>query len=91
MKNKFVKGILFILSSVIISMVSWYLFTKSTIDFFWGGFPSGIISGILFLIFNFYFFNKKCIYKILVYVIILLVVSICVAKGGDWFFYIFGV
>lgn len=89
--NKLIKGLLIILLSIVVSLISWYICTTSKIEYFWGGLPAGIISGVVFLVVNYYFSNLSLIKKIVLYLVILLIVSICVAKGGDWVFDIYGV
>lgn len=95
MGKYFFKGVLFLLFSAVFSFFCWagYFFND-----FWGiipavyaGVPAGIITGLLFLIFNYQFIsheNKVVLFvkRLMLYGIILFVVSIVFAKGGDWIF-----
>ena len=95
---KFLKVIGFLLGSIIISMLFWFLFERdgwgSSIAVIWGGIPSGFISGILFFIGNYYLrLGEKKEYKhlkqLLIYFFMLLIVSLLFRYGGDWYYDIF--
>ncbi|RZL39547.1 MAG: hypothetical protein EOO96_00360 [Pedobacter sp.] len=95
MGKHFFKGLFFLLFSAVFSFACWSLFLYND---FWGvipalyaGVPSGIVAGLLFLIFNYQFIkdeNKLRRYtkQFVLYSIILLISSIIFAKGGDWIF-----
>ncbi|KRT13151.1 hypothetical protein ASU31_26050 [Pedobacter ginsenosidimutans] len=94
----FLKVIGFLLGSILISMLFWFLFERggwgASIAVIWGGIPSGLISGILFLIGNYYLkLGEKKEYKylkqLLLYFFILLIVSVLFRYGGDWYYDVF--
>jgi len=95
MGKKIINGLFLILSSIVISFVCWYIVFYN--DFWgivpaiYGGIPSGIISGLLFLIVDYKWIEGEDILRLffkrlIVYSIILLIVSVIAAKGGDWMF-----
>ena len=88
----------FLLGSILMSMLLWLLIERgkwgSSIAVVWGGIPSGLISGILFLTGNYFLrLNEKKQYKhikqVLLYFLILLMVSVLFRYGGDWYFDVF--
>jgi hypothetical protein len=94
----FLKAIGFLLGSILISMLFWFLFERSgwgaSIAIIWGGIPSGLVSGILFLISNYYLKlgkkkEYKCFKQLLIYFFILLMVSVLFKYGGDWYYDVF--
>jgi len=96
--SSFFKIMGFLLASIMVSMFCWALFERggwgASIAVVWGGIPSGLTAGILFLMGNYYLqLNEKKTYKyikqLLFYFIILLIVSILFRYGGDWYFKIF--
>jgi len=95
MGKKIINGLLLILSSIVISFVCWYIVFNN--DFWgivpaiYGGIPSGIVTGLLFLIVDYKWIEGedrfRLFFKRLIsYSIILLIVSVIAAKGGDWMF-----
>jgi hypothetical protein len=87
------KGLLFLATSSLIAVAFFYVaYPLVPFTFFIAillGIPSGIITGLIFMIINFCFFGKietnKLPKQIVVYLIILLVVSVLFGYGGDWF------
>ncbi|MGQ7853677.1 hypothetical protein ACUN24_05465 [Pedobacter sp. WC2501] len=98
-KSKILRGLIFILFSVFFCVSLWTICEGSS----WGsefvvigaGVPSGLISGVLFLISNYYYFklDEKKEYKVLkqsiFYFLILLTVSVLFRYGGDWYYGVF--
>lgn len=92
MGRDFFKGLLFLLLSSIIAAVFFYvaypLAPFAYFVAFWLGVPSGIVTALLFMTINFYFFKNIKKYKLLkqsiAYVIILLIVCVLFGYGGDW-------
>ncbi|MBB6240494.1 membrane-associated HD superfamily phosphohydrolase [Pedobacter sp. AK013] len=93
--GNFFKVIGFLLGSILMSMLLWFLVERgkwgSSIAVVWGGIPSGLISGILFLISNHFLRLRekkqyKYIKQVLLYFLILLIVSVLFRYGGDWYF-----
>jgi membrane protein YdbS with pleckstrin-like domain len=91
-KSKFLKGLFFILFSVFFCVSLWTIYEGGS----WGnefvvigaGVPSGLISGVLFLISNYYFKlnekkESKYVKQVLLYFFILLFVSVLFKYGGD--------
>ncbi|WP_316735687.1 hypothetical protein [Pedobacter aquatilis] len=95
MGRHFFKGVLFLIFSAVFSFLCWFGVAYND---FWGivpalyaGAPAGVLAGLLFLIFNFKFIKDENKYKLFfkrfaLYLLILFVVSILFAKGGDWIF-----
>ncbi len=97
-KGNFLKVMGLLLGSILISMLFWLLVEQggwgTSIAVIYGGIPSGIISGILFLITNYYLkLSEKKEYKFLkqsiLYLLILLTVSMLFRYGGDWYYDVF--
>ena len=88
------RGLLFLALSSIIGAIFFYVaFPVSLFTVFiaiWLGIPSGIITALIFMIVNFYFFSDakkhKLLKQIVVYLVILFIVSILFAYGGDWIY-----
>ena len=88
------KGLLFMALSSIIGAVFFYVaFPVSIFTVFiaiWLGIPSGIITALIFMIVNFYFFRDvkkhRLLKQIVVYLVILLIVSVLFGYGGDWIY-----
>jgi hypothetical protein len=92
MWKHFFKGLLFVVISSIVGAFFFYV-AYPVVPFaafiaIWLGIPSGIITALIFMIVNFYFFKEQKSYRLLkqiaVYFIILLVVSVLFGYGGDW-------
>lgn len=95
MGKHFFKGLLFLLFSAVFSFACWSLFLYND---FWGvipalyaGVPAGVLTGLVFLIFNYQFIkneNKSRLYlkRFLLYSVLLCIFSLLFAKGGDWIF-----
>jgi len=98
-KGNFLKVMGLLLGSILISMLLFWLLVEeggwgTSIAVIYGGIPSGIISGILFLITNYYLkLSEKKEYKFLkqsiLYLLILLTVSMLFRHGGDWYYDVF--
>jgi len=97
-EGNFLKVMGFLLGSILISILFWSLIEQGTwgasIAVIFGGIPSGFISGILFLIANYYLkLSEKKEYKYLkqslIYFLILLTVSVLFRYGGDWYYDVF--
>jgi len=97
-KGNFLKVMGLLLGSILISMLFWLLVEQggwgTSIAVIYGGIPSGIISGILFLITNYSLkLSEKKEYKFLkqsiLYLLILLTVSMLFRYGGDWYYDVF--
>ena len=95
MGKHFPKGLLFLICSALFSFIAWFFLYPagwfSAIVAVWGGVPSGVIAGLLFMIFNFEFIKDENRYvlffkRLISYLVILGVVSILFDKGGDWIF-----
>lgn len=94
MGKSFFKGILMVALSAVVGAVFFYFafppFLFSSFIAVLLGVPSGIITALLFLIVNHYFFKDirsyKRIKQVAVYFIILLVVAVLFGYGGDWIF-----
>lgn len=94
MGNNFFKGLLFIVTSSILGAVFFYVaYPLAPFTVFvaiWLGIPSGIITALIFMIGDFYFFNAiknyKLLKQIIVYMVILFIVSVLFGYGGDWIF-----
>ena len=95
MGNHFFKGLLFLVCSTGFSFCGWYLVFYN--DFWgivpaiYGGIPSGLVTGLLFLIVDGKFLrdkykNSRLIKRVIIYLLILLLVSVLFEKGGDWAF-----
>lgn len=93
MGKKVFKGLLFLGVSTLIAVAFFYVayplvpFTLFVAVIL--GIPSGIITGLIFMVINYYFFRDIKTYKlfkqIIFYLIILSVVSVLFGYGGDWF------
>ncbi|RZL34592.1 MAG: hypothetical protein EOO96_09275 [Pedobacter sp.] len=89
------KGLLVVICSGFISFCTSYIVLY---DDFWGiipalygGIPAGIVTGLIFLLLNFFLLKNENKYRQLLkqflsYVITLFIVSILFARGGDWIF-----
>lgn len=97
-KGNFLKVMGLLVGSILISMLFWLLVEQggwgTSIAVIYGGIPSGIISGILFLITNYYLkLSEKKEYKFpkqsILYLLILLTVSMLFRYGGDWYYDVF--
>ena len=97
-KGNFLKVMGLLVGSILISMLFWLLVEQggwgTSIAVIYRGIPSGIISGILFLITNYYLkLSEKKEYKFLkqsiLYLLILLTVSMLFRYGGDWYYDVF--
>lgn len=94
MGKSFFKGILFLLGSTIFGFIVFYFaylrIPWSGLAAVYLGIPSGIVTAIVFFLGNYLFLRNKTNYKLLkqvtMYLLILLVVSILFAFGGDWSF-----
>ena len=97
-KSRFLRGLIFILFSLFFCVSLWTIYEGSS----WGsefvvigaGAPSGLISGVLFLISNYYFKlnekkESKYVKQVLLYLLILLTVSMLFRYGGDWYYDVF--
>ncbi|WGQ10567.1 hypothetical protein QG516_02720 [Pedobacter gandavensis] len=90
----FYKGFLLLFLSAIIAPVVFYLAYPAaafaSIIAVWVGVPSGVITAIVFMLFNFFFLkevkNYKLLKQIIAYAIILFIVCVLFAYGGDWMF-----
>jgi len=89
----FCKSLLFLILSSFIGFTFFYfaypLVPYSSLVAFWLGIPSGVITALIFLIFNFYFLtdvkNPRFLKKVVVYPLILFIVSVLFGYGGDWY------
>ena len=95
MGKHFYKGLLFLICSTLFSFIAWFFLYPvgwlSAIVAIWGGIPSGVIAGLLFMLFNFQFIKDENRYilffkRLISYLVILGIVSILFDKGGDWIF-----
>jgi len=95
MGKKILGGLLILLMSVIISFISWYIVFYNDfwgiIPAIYGGIPSGIVAGLLFLITDANFLAddnkyKRFIKRLSTYSVLLIIISVLFAKGGDWIF-----
>ncbi len=90
----FLIGLLFVITSSIAGAIFFYvaypLVPFTVFVAIWLGIPSGLITAIIFMIANFYFFNAIKKYKLIkqigLYVIILFIVSVLFGYGGDWIY-----
>lgn len=93
-KAEFLKSIAIILAGVFLSILFWYVFLGGewgdTIVISWVGVPSGLISGVLFLIINKYILSKSnknsMPAKGLLFVVLLAITNFIFYKGGDLFY-----
>lgn len=88
-----------IAGSVSLSVLFWYVYLNqewgNQIVMFWNGVPSGLISGILFLLINKYILLRKprknlLVIQIIVFILLLVTTMFLIDKGGDILFYISG-
>lgn len=95
MGKHFFKGLLFLICSALFSFIAWFFLYPSgwfsTIVAVWAGIPSGVIAGLLFMLFNFQFIKDENRYilffkRLISYMVILGIVSILFHNGGDWIF-----
>ncbi|MBC8984958.1 hypothetical protein H9X96_04125 [Pedobacter sp. N36a] len=90
----FFKGLLFLFLSAIFGAVFFYVaypvVQYASFIAVWLGVPSGVLTAILFMIFNFCLLKDlkryKLLKQIIVYLIILFIVSVLFGYGGDWMF-----
>lgn len=95
MGKHMIKGLLVVIASGFISFCAWYIVLYKDfwgiIPALYGGIPAGIVAGLIFLALNFFFLKDKNRYvqlikQFLTYSVLLIIVSILFAKGGDWIF-----
>jgi len=95
MGKHFYKGLLFLICSALFSFIAWLLLYPagwlSSVVAVWGGVPSGVVAGLLFMLFNFQFIKDENRYvlfskRLISYLVILGIVSLLFDKGGDWIF-----
>lgn len=95
MGKHFYKGLLFLICSALFSFIVWFFLYPagwlSPVVAVWGGIPSGVIAGLLFLLLNFEFIKDENRYRLffkrlISYLVILGIVSFLFDKGGDWIF-----
>ena len=93
--KNFIRALLFLIFSVVFSFLCWYFFFFNDfwrmISAVYGGIPSGLATGLLFLVIDVNFLvderkNVRLIKRLLTYLLLLLIVSVLFAKGGDWIF-----
>lgn len=95
MGKYFFKGLLVLLCSAFFGFIAWFFLYPSewfsVLVAFWAGIPSGIISGLIFILVNFALIRDENRYnlffkRLISYLLILGIVSILFHKGGDWMF-----
>lgn len=92
---KFFKSVAIIVASVFLSVLFWNVYFGGEwgdkIVMFWVGVPSGIISGVLFLIINKYRLSAKSIVtQAVTFLVLIALVNFLFYKGGDIWYYITG-
>lgn len=92
---KILKSVAIVVTSICLSMLLWYTYFAGEwgdkIVMFWVGFPSGIISGILFLILNKYVLSKKLIaIQVITFLALIGLVNVLYYNAGDIWYFISG-
>ena len=91
-KSNFLKAVAIVVASVFLSILFWYLYYGGKwgdqIVMFWVGVPSGILSGVLFLISKKYLLPGKSItVQSIVFVFLIVILNFIFFKGDDlWSF-----